>query len=343
MKRVFVLFSTIIICMMASGATRQRLVGNIYYYLNHKERTAQVADFPMNKEGESIGSYSGDIVIPSYIKVNNKQYCVTSIDYGAFSFSRHLYSVTIPPTIQEIGKDAFWACDSLRKVNITDIGAWCAITFYNNPLFYADLYINDTMVTDLVIPDTIKIIANYAFRNCRKIQTVSLPENLSKIGEGTFMGCSSLYSINIPSQVKVIEPYAFERCGKLAEIHIQSISDWCQIDYTKSMCGRPFRHPHNLYLNGELVTDLVIPEGVEEIKDDAFIWCTSIQTIAIPSSVKKIGKRAFYGCKKVDEVTIPKTVRQIGEGAFYKIHYVNYRGMATGSPWGADYHATTEE
>ena len=74
-------------------------------------------------------------------------------------------------------------------------------------------------------------------------------------------------------------------------------------------------YAHNLYLNGELVTDLVIPDGVNEIKLMAFLSCESITSVTIPDSVTTIGVCAFYNCWSLTSVTIPDSVTTIGDWA----------------------------
>ena len=72
-----------------------------------------------------------------------------------------------------------------------------------------------------------------------------------------------------------------------------------------------------MYLNGELVTDLVIPDGVTEIKDYAFSGFSSLTSVTIPNSVTSIGEYAFDGCRALTSVTIGSGVTSIGNDAFH--------------------------
>ncbi|MBO4752472.1 MAG: leucine-rich repeat domain-containing protein [Bacteroidales bacterium] len=93
---------------------------------------------------------------------------VTSIPYSAFSECSGLTSVTIPNSVTFIGTDAFYYCSNLTSVYYTgDIADWCNIEFggvLSNPLRYAhNLYVDNSLVSSLVIPEGVTAIGDYAF------------------------------------------------------------------------------------------------------------------------------------------------------------------------------------
>ncbi|MCQ2387109.1 MAG: leucine-rich repeat domain-containing protein [Clostridia bacterium] len=64
------------------------------------------------------------------------------------------------------------------------------------------------------------------------------------------------------------------------------------------------------------INDIVIPEGVKEIKNSLFEGCKPLKTVVIPNTVTKIGDKAFLGCNQIQKIVIPESVKSIGEKAF---------------------------
>ena len=267
---------------------------------------------------------------------------VMSIERYAFSDCTNLTSVTIPDSVTSIGSSAFYYCSKLNEVYITDLSKWCSIRFYDqhaNPLFWAkNLYLQDELVTSLVIPDSVTSISNYAFSNysnltsvtipdsvtsigssvfynCSNLTSVTIPDSVISIGGYAFYNCSNLTSVTIPDSVTSIGSYAFYNCSNLNKVYITDLSKWCSISFEDNSAN-PLYYARNLYLNNQLVTDLVIPDSITSIGKSAFYFCTSLTSVTIPNNITSIGESAFYSCTGLTSVMIPDSVTTIENSAF---------------------------
>ncbi|MBD5323614.1 MAG: leucine-rich repeat protein [Bacteroides sp.] len=151
---------------------------------------------------------------------------------------------------------------------------------------------------------------------CVGLTSVTVPNTVTSIEESAFMRCESLTTISIPSSVVKINRLAFSGCTSLNRVNISSLESWCKIDFGNvDENANPLWYAHNLYLNGMLVTNLVIPTTITEIKPYTFLGCNST-SITIPTSVTSIGEEAFSDCDALLSITIPNSVVSIGRSAF---------------------------
>ena len=271
---------------------------------------------------------------------------VTSIGNSAFYGCTGLTSISIPSSVTRIGEYAFYICSGLNAVYITDIAAWCNISFgdyYANPLAYAhNLYLNNALTTELEIPNSVTIIKDYVFFDCDNLTSITIPDSVTSIGESAFENCTGPTSISIPASVTSIGECAFFNCTSLNAVYITDIAAWCKISFADGF-SNPLCCANNLYLNGILVTDLVIPAGVTTIGEYAFFHCFWLNSVTIPAGVTSIGalafydcpslgsvnfakdsqltnigNRVFYDCRNLTNITIPASVTNIGEYAFFR-------------------------
>ncbi len=272
-------------------------ISDFIAYLNisfQKERVTAYSDYyksnPMryaNKLYLNGKRVVGNVIIPEG---------ATKICNYAFGGCDSITGITIPDSVTRIGYEAFYNCSGLKDVYITDLAAWCNIEFgnyYSNPMYNADnLYLNNELVTDLTIPDSVTSIGDYAFRGCSGLTSVTIPDSVTSIGYAAFYGCSGL-----------------------KDVYITDLAAWCNIEFD-NYYSNPIDYADNLYLNNELITDLIIPDGVTSIGDYAFEGCSGLTSVTIPDSVTSIGNKAFSGCSGLTSVTIPDSVTSIGNKAF---------------------------
>ena len=246
---------------------------------------------------------------------------VTSIEHFAFQYCSGLTSIEIPNSVTSIGGGAFYDCSGLTSVTIgnsvTSIGNYA----FSGCTSLKDLRIEDgDEILDLGCNyDSYNDIGQGLFYDC-PLETLYLGRNLSyntsyKCGYSPFYNKLELTSITIGNSVTSIEDKAFYKCLGLKEVHITALATWCNIDFENDT-SNPLYYARNLYLNKELVINLVIPNNVTEIKNFAFYCCSGFTSITIPNSVTSIGAYAFSDCSGLISVIIGSRVKNIGSKAF---------------------------
>ena len=216
---------------------------------------------------------------------------VTTIGGSAFSGCSSLTGITIPKSVTAIGEEAFDGCTGLSSITlpegVTTIGA--------------GMFFDCSSLSSITLPEGVTAIGNAAFSGCSSLISITLPQGLTAIGDGAFYGCSNLSSITIPEGVTAIDINAFCRCSSLKDVSITDLAAWCSIAFGNEEAN-PLYEAENLYLNGELVETLEIPEGVTVIQPNVFRGATCIQRVALPKGLKGVAANAFYGCRKIQEV-----------------------------------------
>ena len=159
-------------------------------------------------------------------------------------------------------------------------------------------------------------IGDDAFSYCSSLTSVTIPNSVTSIGERASYYCSGLTSVTIPNSVTIIGNEAFSNCSGLKKVIVKDIAAWCGIQFGDSG-SNPLSYAHHLYSDEDTeITNLIIPNSVTSIGDDAFYGCKGLTSVTIPNSVTSIGDGAFYSCKGLTSVTIGNSVTSIGHEAF---------------------------
>lgn len=243
---------------------------------------------------------------------------VYEIKPRAFYSAKNLTNITLPSTVNTIGKYAFYNTGYYRNSkNWTD-----------NLLYISNCLIESNCTkTSLSVAEGTKVIADFAFKNSKNLSSVTLPKSVTCIGFGVFSGCDGLKSINVDSSNK----YYISKSGIL---------------YNKAVT-RLIAFPQNSSL-----TALSVPASVTQIAEYAFMGAKNLKSVSI-NSVKFIGDYAFYNTpltsvyikstsvgnfafaySNVNNVRLSSAIKYVGAKAFYnctKLVSVNIEGSALSS------------
>ena len=167
---------------------------------------------------------------------------------------------------------------------------------------------------DLVIPEGVVSLGDYAFQRCPNLTGVSLPATMEEVGLNPFAGCEALLDVDVAGD----HPYLEVRDSVLF-----SKEDHRLIYYPRLLEKGPYDIPFGTRIIGasafyqcDNLTDITIPDTVTAIGRRAFYQCSSLRAINLPPEISTVGADAFCGCASLNSITFPEKVASIGERAF---------------------------
>lgn len=250
---------------------------------------------------------------------------VTNIGANSFYNCTSLESITVGNKLNKFGNDAFKNCNNLKKVYISDLKAWFRINFYerympsgqltwsyrftSNPLQNgADLYLNGEKIVNLVVPESITTIPEYAFIGCSSFETITIPEGVEVL-KGAFSGNNNLKTLYAYGRCNA----SFSNCSSLETVHYKGLigeetfsgcPNLTTVHILKKNIGSEYNTSGYLYLCFPNVKDFILHDGIQTIGQNTFKNCKTLQSINIPSSVQNIDSDAFSLCPNLKSVYI---------------------------------------
>ena len=202
-----------------------------------------------------------------------------------------LTSVSIGNSVTSIGSSAFANCSSLTSITIPD-----NVTTIGGSAFY-----NCESLTYATIGNGVTIISNNLFSYCSSLTSVTLGNSVTGIDKEVFAYCFSLTSITLPNSITIINDSWPSNIS--ITLTAPTMEAFCQGTTNKLLTDRYFSGDRKIQINGVEVTEIVIPETIDTIKDNTFYGCTNVTSISIPNSVVNIGALAFANCPNVTSLT----------------------------------------
>lgn len=292
-KKLFLISLLLIGCSPAEPVEN----GTINYEFIDNGLIARVIESPsFNKK---------ELIIPSTVIHNNKEYTVKKIKMNSFKDNKYIEKVDLPDTVNDIGYDIFRNCTSLKSVDyslgLTTIpdhmfaGCTSLTSFINgdNVETMNKGVFRDTAIRSISFTKLKKLNIN-AFFNCPNLEEVSLLGSYTSLPGSFFEKCPSLKRVELPESVNTISSYAFKKCPSLEEFDFSNI---------KSLGTSSFESSGLKNINLK----------VNSIGIWCFYNCDKLENVTIDT--KQISQRCFYGCDKLNEVNLLNT-KIIGNEAF---------------------------
>ena len=284
-------------------------------YININDDCTRLSSLVIPNTVTSVGSFSGctnlqKLTIPNSVKLYN--YTGSFVDCtgelivncdipspgysgetkGIFSGSK-FSKVTIGDDVTLIGTRAFFGCNTIDCIQIGK--------GVKNIGYYAFYHCKGDLIFDCNIPDPVNTTYGGVF-NGAEFSKVTIGKNVTSIGEKAFQDLKTLTEIAIPNNITDIKSHAFVGCENLKRVYIEDLHAWCSINFGGSYANPLSNGQASLYVNNEILTDLIIPENITVIKMFTFNECNTLKSVVIHSGVEEIQTNAFWYCSNLSNV-----------------------------------------
>ena len=200
---------------------------------------------------------------------------------GAYAFKEcaSMTTISLPASIKSMASSVFDGCSGLSSYSYAGgVNDWVAIRFTStssNPMYYVrKCFANDSddEITELVIPNGVTTIGQYAFYQCSGLTAVTLPASLKSVGSSAFSTCTNIASVN----------------------YLGTINDWCWISFAGNVANPAF-FSKKLSINEVEQTDIYLADTLTKINDYAFYDNRALESISIKNTTT-INANALTDC-----------------------------------------------
>jgi len=213
-----------------------------------------------------------------------------------FSNCTNILKVNLPSTLESIGNRTFNGCTGLVDIVLPE-----GLVTIGERAFE-----NCTGLPALDMPSTLRRVESFAFQKCTSMKEIVYPDGLIYLGCYAHCGCSALETMDLPDSIESLGEGAFKNCVALKHF-----------DYPMNWQHRPYLGNSADILKGcTSLTELTIPEGVENLPDRAFEGCDTLVKVNLPSTLKTVSMFAFANCTSLVDCDIPYGVQHLNWGSF---------------------------
>ncbi len=318
LKKLWLLLAIYLLSIPASGSTNKVYdnhygaykykINNLWYVISSDKTTATVSEGPYEGTIYDGDQYTGDIVIPEKVTIENIEYPVSAVGSNFNKAAKGVTSIKILGTAK-LNSNAFSACQELTYVQLSAI-----ITTIPDKAFSGCTklkkvtYAGGPTTDGLHLPSTVTEIGKNAFSNCKILlpDSYALSANITELGVGAFSKCESLVSFTFPEQTKItnIPNNLFNGCTNLKSITYSTTF--------KTIGNQAFANCPNFYRS----SSFKLPDGLSSLGENAFENCGVKEVNATKTKLTKIPVSAFLNCSNLTNISFPNTLTIIDSKAF---------------------------
>ncbi len=241
----------------------------------------------------SARSIKGDVVMEDFYR--NKP--VTQVSAGAFRNNEDVTTVKIGANVETIGDRTFLNCVNLVSADIPETVESIGIGLFQGCI----------SLTEANLPEHLTSVPDYTFAYCSALPEVKISENVTDIGASAYYSCFAVKTLTIPDNVETIGEYAFSRLSSLTDVKFGSgITNLGEYSFynNSALTEIEFEPAYDNLTIGEgafstcpLLTEVVLPDGLEAIPQSMFEDCENIYNVQLPNTIKSVGMLSFNGTK----------------------------------------------
>ena len=227
--------------------------------------------------------------------------------------------------VTEISSYAFYNCTALTNVSLPE-----SLTAISGHAFE-----NCTSLENIVLPSQVTVLSYWVFHGCTALKQVTIPASVVRIEEGAFSDCTALETItflggpiawanmdiredNEPLQNASIS-YAgtdvFEgSCGETVTWRLEN--GVLTISGEGEMLGYSDSNSFPWAAYRDLITTVIVNEGITEISTSAFVNCTALTQVSLPASLTSTNGHCFNGCTSLESIVLPANLTSISSWMF---------------------------
>lgn len=311
-------------------------IDGLYYELNEDESTASVTY--QTTTSSNYSSLSAELIIPSSVSYNGRNYTVTSIADKAFYYCKKIESIKIPSSVIQIGSTTttssnrpFYNCTALKSLWFED---------GDEPIYFGSVYSTSTgtsmfsgcPIEEIYLGRPINVsnyndsypyssyVSRYGyspFYNLTKLQKIVIGKNISSLDKYLFYKCTGLTTLDFSSSnIKKIEEHCFNGCTGLTQF--ENPSSLLEIGESAFYGCRGLVNLKltNIVISGSSFYQCTglknLEIDCETIPEKCFYGCTNLSNIQFGKNVKFIENLNFNNCTSLTEIEIPANIERIG-------------------------------